>query len=174
MPPSRTELLRGLFTEHAGYVHASLRRLGVRASDLEDLTQDVFVAVHATLDGYDASRPAKPWLFAFCFRVASNHRRLARNRLPSTDDAAQLSGREPSPEEALGDAENKSMLEAALDLLSDDHRAAFVLHAIDGATGQEVADALGIPLNTAYSRIRLARRSVEATLRALSENGGAS
>jgi RNA polymerase sigma-70 factor, ECF subfamily len=161
----QNDLLHALFEAHAGYVYASLRRLGVATRDLEDLTQDVFIAVHRALDnGYDASRPPKPWLFAFCYRVASNYRRLARHRVELVDRDAHDS---LTPEQAVSAAQERSRLERALDVLSDDHRAVFVMHAIDGASGPEIAEALGIPLNTAYSRIRLAKRSVEASLRDL-------
>ena len=69
---------RALFLEHASYVASSLRRLGVRDRDLEDLTHDVFLAVYRHLEDYDPARPIKPWLFGFAAKVASGHRRRKR------------------------------------------------------------------------------------------------
>jgi RNA polymerase sigma-70 factor (ECF subfamily) len=65
---------------HAGYVWNTLRRLEVPASDLEDLTHDVFLKVNLHLGERDPARPVKPWLFGFAFRVASEHRRRVRTR----------------------------------------------------------------------------------------------
>ena len=42
--------LRTIYDEHVGFVWRSLRRLGVRESDLPDATQDVFLVVHSKLD----------------------------------------------------------------------------------------------------------------------------
>ena len=65
---------------NAGYVAASLGRLGIAAGDRDDLVSEIFVRVHEELATYDADRPIRPWLFAFAARVASEHRRLARHR----------------------------------------------------------------------------------------------
>ena len=72
--------MRAVYDEHFDYVWHTLRRLGVRAADLEDLAHDVFVAFHRTRATYDPSRPIRPWLFGIAFRVSSDHRRRARHR----------------------------------------------------------------------------------------------
>lgn len=172
-PSARHEVLEELFDAHADYVYASLRRLGVPPRDLEDLTQDVFITAHGALPRYDSQRPAKPWLFAICYRVAANYRRLARHRA-ELGRGTELAACSPSPEELVNAREERSLLDAALDVLSSEHRAVFVLHVIDGVSGPDIAAAFGIPLNTVYSRVRLARQSVEASLRALSAQGGRS
>jgi RNA polymerase sigma-70 factor (ECF subfamily) len=61
--------------------------------------------------------------------------------------------------------ERRRLVDAALDDLSDDQRSVFVLHAIDEVAMPEVAEALEIPLNTAYSRYRLAKESFTKSLR---------
>ena len=77
--PSKAQLFTQLFDAHYDFVYHSLRRLGVQTRDLEDITHDTFVKMHANLERYDAARPVRPWLFAFAFRVASDYRRLARH-----------------------------------------------------------------------------------------------
>jgi len=61
---------RALFDAHGVYVMKSLRRLGVRPGDVEDLTHEVFLTVLRKWDTYDATRPPRPWLFAFALRMA--------------------------------------------------------------------------------------------------------
>jgi len=89
-PPSQAntmqETFRVFFEEHFDYVYRSLRRLGVQERDLEDVTHDVFLEVHAAWSRFDRTRPPKPWLFAFAFRFASDYRRLARHRNVPTAD----------------------------------------------------------------------------------------
>lgn len=150
---------RRLFDENYDYVWSSLRRLGVHARDLEDVTHDVFFEVHAKLDRYEPARPIRPWLFAFALRVASDYRKLARHRteLRGDVDALVVNSNTPSAEDALALRESARFLKAALDSLSLDHRAVIVLYEIDEVPMKDITEALGIPLHTGYSRLRLGR-----------------
>ena len=76
----KAALFRSLFDAEFSYVWNTLRRLGVPAADVLDQTQEVFLVVHGLLPDYDASRPARPWLFAIAYRVACRYRSLARHR----------------------------------------------------------------------------------------------
>src|SRR6185295_5196731 len=71
---------RAVFEAEYSYMCHSLRRLGVRAGDLEDVAHDAFIVVLRHLRDYDTSRPLRPWLFGIAYRVALDHRRLARHR----------------------------------------------------------------------------------------------
>jgi RNA polymerase sigma-70 factor (ECF subfamily) len=151
------ETLRALFDLHAVYVWNTLRRLGVPASDIEDVTHEVFIQVHHHLDQYDPARPVRPWLFAFAFRLASNSRRRAyRRRETYADvDAAEHPG--VAPDEQVAIEERQRLVIAALQAVPAERRAVFVLYELDETPIAEVAAVLGIPVNTAYSRLRAAR-----------------
>jgi RNA polymerase sigma-70 factor (ECF subfamily) len=164
---------RTIFERECGYVWHALRRLGVRERDLEDLAHDVFVTVHKRLADYDPSRPIKPWLFGIAFRHASDYRRLARNRLEIVSPLG-VGGESPEPaDDAPGadvhyeQAEARRLVAEALESLDLDKRAVFVMHEIDGHAMPEIAEALKIPLNTAYSRLRLAREQFAVVVRRL-------
>jgi len=160
-------LFRLLFDAHASYVAASLARLGVRDADRDDLVSEVFVRVHRELDRYDVERPAKPWLFAFAARVASEHRRLARHRREVLADGPEVASNAPLPDRALEREEAKKLVDHALDALDDDKRAVFVLHDLDETPVPEIARALGLAEGTAYSRLRAARAEFTAAVRRL-------
>jgi RNA polymerase sigma-70 factor, ECF subfamily len=161
--------MAAVFEEHFGYVWNSLRRIGVREADLEDLAHEVFLKVHANLRKFDPTRPMRPWLFGFAYRVAADHRRLARNRLEVTGVHAEALDSAPGADERLQAAEQKAFLDRALSEMDLDRRAVLVLHDVDEVTVPEIADALGIPLNTAYSRLRLAREELARAVKILSE-----
>jgi RNA polymerase sigma-70 factor (ECF subfamily) len=158
-----------VFEEHFGYVWNSLRRLGVREADLEDLAHEVFLKVHANLRKFDPARPMRPWLFGFAYRVAADHRRLARNRLEVTGVHAEAIDSAPGADDRLEAAEQKAFLDRALSEMDLDRRAVLVLHDVDGVPVPEIAGALSIPLNTAYSRLRLAREELARAVKILSE-----
>lgn len=168
---ARAALLRSdfrtVFQEHFSYVWNSLRHFGIRQNDLEDLTHEVFLRVHERFDECDQSRPLRPWLFAFAFRVASAHRRLARHRVEvigaSVDPAADAA----AADETLERREERELALRALEAIELERRAVFILHDVDGVPIPEVAEALKIPTGTAYSRLRLARQECHAALRRL-------
>ncbi len=150
--------LRALFTSHAGYVWNALRRLGVQARDLEDLTHDVFLQVQRHLPEYDTTRPVRPWLFAFAFRVASQHRRRMQGRYQPVGDLSEAADPEPLPDERIAAEQNRRLVLAALESIDFERRGVFVLYEIDGVAMTDIADVFGIPVNTAYSRLRVARK----------------
>lgn len=161
-----------VFDREAAYVCQSLRRLGVRPDDVDDLAQDVFLSVYRALDQYDPARPIRPWLFAFVYRKASNYRRHPRRRFETQTAEIDRAGSGATPEQAASQAELVGHLERALELLSDEQRAVFVMCELDGFSGAEIAEIVGIPVNTAHSRIRLARQTLALAFRELRNEGG--
>jgi RNA polymerase sigma-70 factor (ECF subfamily) len=164
LPPT----FRAIFEAESSYVLNSLRRLGVFERDLDDLTHDVFLAVHLRFGEYDPSRPVRPWLFAFAVRVAAAYRRRARHRLEVIDGAEEAVDERAGPaEEQIVSREDRRLVIEALDALELDRRAVLVMHDLDGESMPEIARSLSIPLNTGYSRLRLARAEFEAALKRL-------
>jgi RNA polymerase sigma-70 factor, ECF subfamily len=169
--PGRSEEFRCLFHEHYDYVWSSLRRLGVHIRDLEDVTHDVFLEVHSKLDHYDRRRPIRPWLFAFAYRFASDYRKLARHKTELRADA-DAPANLPSAEDVVAMQQSARILHAALEELSLELRAVIVLYEIDETPMKEITEALGIPLYTGYSRLRLARTQCAAAVKRLAARSG--
>jgi RNA polymerase sigma-70 factor (ECF subfamily) len=169
-PPDLPTIYRSEFA----YVWKTLRRLGAPPSDLEDLAHDVFVVVHRHLGDYDPSRPLRPWLFGIALRVVSDFRRLGRNLREVAAERIDVVDKAPSPDQRMEEVEARAFLMRALDTLDLDRRAVFVMHAFDEMPVPEIAAALSIPLNTAYSRLRLARADVAACLKRWCSPGGTS
>lgn len=159
---------RQLFQTECSYVFHSLRRLGVHERDLEDVAHEVFLAIHRKLHEYDPSRPLKPWIFAFAYRFASDYRKLARHRREQIrDEGPEPVDGAPDADERIDAERSRQLVLDALEALDLDKRAVFVMHEIDGTPIPAVASALGIPLNTAYSRLRLAREAFTAQVKRL-------
>jgi len=129
----------------------------VRARDLEDLAHDTFLKVYENLQRFDETRPARPWLFAFAFRVASDYRRLARHKTGLGADVDAVPSADRSAEDTLAYGEAAVIAERAILELSEEQRAVFILSELDEIPMKTISECLEIPLNTAYSRLRLAR-----------------
>ncbi|MBX3193413.1 MAG: RNA polymerase sigma factor [Labilithrix sp.] len=160
MPP-----LAEIFREHAPFVWRGLRRLGVPEADVEDVCQEVFVVVHRKLGDFEGRSSLKTWIYGICARTASDYRRSGRVRREIVTDAPPEAVQEGGAQyDAVALRQARATLDRILDQLDDDKRSVFVLYEIEELTMAEVAEALGCPLQTAYSRLHAARKIVEAAV----------
>lgn len=165
MTSGRSPEFPDIYRSEFPYVWKTLRRLGASAQDIEDLTHDLFVVVHRHLPDYDPERPLRPWLFGIALRVLADHRRAARHKREIfTDELDPVDGA-PTVLDRMEGEEARDLLMRALDRLDLDRRAVFVMHELDELPAPEIARVLEIPLNTVYSRLRLARADVTEALR---------
>jgi RNA polymerase sigma-70 factor (ECF subfamily) len=148
------------------YVWKTLWRLGSRSAEREDLAHDVFATAFRHWDRYDSARPVRPWLFGIAYRVVLDFKRKRGNRGAEALDLDLPDGAR-SAEDSLADRQGLRLAAEALGALELDRRAVFIMHEIDERAIPDVAEALGIPLNTAYSRLRLARRDFNDRVAAL-------
>lgn len=170
------ERFRALFDAECSYVCHTLRRLGVRSGDVDDVAQEVFLVVHRQLDSgsIDLGRPMRPWLFGIAVRTVANYRRLARHRRERLEDDEAREVPDPSAGalDALEARRAREQVLAALDTLDLDRRAVLVMHDLDECPVPQIATALAIPLNTAYSRLRLARQDFARAVQRLAARTG--
>ena len=161
--------VQAVFVEHAAFVLRTVRSLGVRSADVEDVAQEVFVIVHRKLDTWNGTCSLRTWLFGIAMRVASGHRRKAYVRREQIDQegAMQCGAVPPEQAEALRRKQLRAQLDRALDTLDDQKRAVFVLYELEGVPIAEIAESQGCALFTAYGRLRAARAQVRASFEAL-------
>ncbi len=143
-----------VYDEHVSYVWNSLRRLGVPSRDVEDVVQDTFVIVHRKLVEFDPKRPLRPWLFGIAYRMALAYRRRAVQReVPTESPTCSSAG-----DDFEGEVTMRERAYRLLQRLPPERQAVLIMHELDEMTAQEIAEALSIPLNTVYSRLRVARQ----------------
>ncbi len=150
-----------LFRRHAPFVAKFLLRMGAPRADLDDLMQEVFLIAHRN-GGY-VPGPAKPttYLASIAFRLLHTERRKRRVRafVQSDEERVSEARGQGDPERTALHRQHLERLQRALDTLDADKRAVFVLAELQGETVVSIASALGIPLDTAYSRLRSARKA---------------
>jgi RNA polymerase sigma-70 factor (ECF subfamily) len=170
VPPTsaaRAQTFRALYDGQVEFVWRNLRRLGVLDPDLDDRTQEVFVVAHRRFDEFEErGHGPRAWLFQIVLRIASEARRHHR-RHPEVPDGGNALARATIDAPQADDVARRealSRLDAALDTITLGRRAVLVLHEIEEMTAPEIAQVLGIPLNTVYSRLRVARAELEHSL----------
>ncbi len=149
-----------VYEEHFDFVWRSARRLGVADEALDDVAQEIFLVVHRKLAEFEGRSSLRTWLYAIARRVVSDHRRSARRKRPHTPLPETLS----SAATPHGDAVRQqaaTILHAFLESLPDEQREVFVLAELEQMTAPEIAEATAAPVNTVYSRLRLARQAFE-------------
>jgi RNA polymerase sigma-70 factor (ECF subfamily) len=151
------------FQSEIGYVHRTLRRLGASPSELHDLAHDMFLALRRAWPKYDQSRPLRPYLLGFAFRIAATHRR--KRQREAAVEVPDISDYAPRPDDALASKQARWLVFEALKAIPLPRRAVLIMHELDGMAIADIAGELGIPRFTAYSRMRKARREMHAALR---------
>jgi RNA polymerase sigma-70 factor, ECF subfamily len=161
-----------LYERYVDFVWRSVRLLGVVPEMVDDAVQDVFLVAHRRFADFEARSTPKTWLFAIALRVVHDHRRSRRRRMRLLEQAKRVE-RSPSrtPFDDVAGAQARATLLAALQRLPEEQRAVFMLTELEEMSAPEIAAALGVNLNTVYSRLRAARRDVADVLRSLSRGG---
>ena len=170
-PDSDRDLVRGCKRGYSPAQEALYRRywsLAMSVSlryaptrdDAIELAHDAFVKAFAAIGDVDEGRPFRPWFRAVLVRCAvDRHRSTRRHRATVRTEA--------DPPEVAVPAAALDALQAAdilrlLSVLSDDERAVFNLHEVEGYSHDEIAGLLGVAPGTSRSHLTRARRRLRA------------
>jgi len=158
VPAPEAPRFEDVYAEHFPFVWRSVRRLGVDASAVDDVVQEVFLVVHRRLAEFEARAAMKTWLFGITLFTVKQHRRTLRRKPaqlggsasmdPEVERVSDAHGRGPHEQAAKHEAART--LHALLDELDDDKRAVLVLSELEQMTVPEIAEAVSANVNTVY------------------------
>ena len=157
-----------LARRHGPRLARTVRALGVRTSDVEDVVQSALLATWRNLADYDPRQSFLAWSGAIAANKARDWRRFAKVRRlwfgASELDAPEAQG---APDDRTGAAAFERHLElkwvrAAIAKLPEAQRVALILVSVTGLTAPEAAATLGISLKAVETRIARARQTLNA------------
>lgn len=160
--------LRVLYERHFDALYAyAAGRVGRR--EAEDVVAEAFLVAHARRADFDPARAdARPWLFGITTNLLRAHRRAERRHFAAEPSSFEWAG---AVDAALDEAVARSDAAAlrpqvlrAVGRLAAREREAFLLHALGGLVGAELADALGVSPSAAGVRLHRAKTKLRATL----------
>jgi len=151
------------FQDELDYIHRTLLRLGALRADVEDLMQDLFIALRGSWHRCDKSRPLRPYLFGIAFRIVAAHRRKRNREVPL--GLVDVPDTQVDVDAGLRSKQARRLIRAALDGVPLPRRAVLIMHELDDVPVAEIALQLKIPLFTVYGRLRTARRELAAAVR---------
>jgi len=164
--PAAVPPFQAVYEKYFDFVWATARRLGVDTAAIDDVVQEIFIAVHRSIPSLQRPEALKSWIYSVARRTISNHHRAVRARggkgTTVVDD--QLESPQPTPFEVTQKNSDLQVLANLLAELEEPKREVFALVELEEMSVPEVADALDIPVNTAYSRLRAARLAFEAAV----------
>lgn len=155
-----------VYEEIFPFVWRTVRRLGVDASAHEDVCQEVFVVVHRRLPEFRGHSSLKTWVFGIVVNVVQAHRRSLRRKSPAhrgtgeNVDPELLAGPSNlSPYEAMTRAEAARVAHDILASLDEEKREVLLLAELEEMPVTEIAQCIGVNINTVYARLRAARQA---------------
>jgi RNA polymerase sigma-70 factor (ECF subfamily) len=153
-----------LFRSYAQFVASFLYRFGAPPGDIDDIVQEVFIVAHRRGGYVRGSAQPRTWLASIAANVAQTSRRArsrrARNIPTAPESALEQAGNTIDPLQQLESQRAVECLQGALEGLPVEHRAAFVLYELEGASCESIAAQWQVPIGTVYSRLHSARRRV--------------
>lgn len=163
-----------VFRDHFDEVYRVVGHLlgpSAPSSDVDDLTQQVFIAAHRALPGFRGDSKVSTWLYAIASNVVLTHlrswrrrRRLAKALEELAGDGRARSAR--TPEESLADKQALLQVWSCLLRIKPKKRIVYVLYEIEGLSGAEIAQVLAIPEATVFTRLHHARGELATALAA--------
>lgn len=167
-PPGSLPPFSEVYQRYFDFVWSSVRHLGVGNGAIDDVVQEVFIVVYEKLHTVQRPESLRSWVYGVVRRTVSGHRRSrAATESPSGSPNELERSLGPAPFTPLDSVEQNAkvqLLQALLAELDEPKREVFILAELEEMPVPEIAEALEIPVNTAYSRLRAARQGFEAGL----------
>jgi RNA polymerase sigma factor (sigma-70 family) len=162
--------LEVIYMRYSAMIKTAIHRVSpdVISADVEELTQDIFISLIKSAPSFDQSKKLKPWIYGIAVKKASNIKRtgwlhktlLGRHRM---ETEALCPNKVSSPSRQV---ELRNDLAQAFETLPKEQHEVMILHAVEGFEGEEIAEILGIKVNTVWTRLHRARKTLSENLKA--------
>lgn len=146
-------------------------------AEAEDVTQEAFIKAYRALPNFRGESAFYTWLYRIGVNTAKNWLISNRRRMPTVSDIAGdesegidesgLLRDDETPDRVLMSKQIGATVNAAMEALPEDLRAAITLREIDGLSYEEIAEVMDCPIGTVRSRIFRARDAIASRLRPL-------
>lgn len=160
----RRDAFGELVTRYQARLYNAALRVAGHPDDAADVVQEAFLNAFLALPTFKGDSEFFTWLYRIAFNAAVSQKR--KKRPTASLDAGPADDPRPEPADpseevrpgaALERTEDERALYAALDRLSEEHRAVLLMKDIDGLKYEDIAAVLGVPVGTVRSRLHRAR-----------------
>lgn len=173
-----SEAMGILYDRYSGILYGYLSRMMGNRDEAGDLVHDTFCRLIERLDRYRAQDQFKAFLFRIAHNLAVDNLRKRKYFQSDKSENDQVEQREKmlteqrkkstngsdNPADKVEEKEVLERLGAAIVQLPEDQKQVLLMKHYSGMTFREIADIVGIPLNTALGRMHYAIRNLRKTL----------
>jgi len=173
-PPDHPVDLSALYRANARSLFGVAFRITGHTSDAEDALQRAFLVAHIAKDRFRGEAGPSTWLYRIIVREACRlraERQLRRERLGAVA-ALEVDRQSPDVATRAAEADERARVLEALDQLPEPQRLALALLQVRELPGEVIAEMLGVPLGTVYSRAFTARKRLAELLGACAPQPG--
>ena len=160
--------INGLYREHGRFLARCIGRLVGPGEHVQDVLHETFIVAFKRQRSFDPARAsARSWLYGIARNYCRSHLRASRRRIKLEDrvQCEPQAHRERQPDEAADAALALKAVTDVLILLPEKHQEVFVLYELEEMEGPEIAELLGIPVGTVWTRLHHARKGFEKQMR---------
>jgi RNA polymerase sigma-70 factor, ECF subfamily len=162
--PRSVSDVRRLYEKHAAELRLALHRLTGSGADADDLLQEAFVIALRRMGELSHVRSERGWLYGVSLKLVAAWRRRKRLRAWLGLDSALELAAPDSPQRTLEQREAGKQLQVALEALPEAKRDVIVLFELQGLSGDEIAEAMRVPVATVWTRLFHARKALAKAL----------
>ena len=167
-----------LVAKYERRVQRLLSRLVRDSAEIEDITQEAFIKAYRALPQFRGESSFYTWLYRIAINTAKNYL-ATKSRRPVTVgefqgaddgeffDLGDVVEDNNTPDAVLHSRQVAEAVNAAIEALPEDLKAAITLREIEGLSYEEIAQAMDCPIGTVRSRIFRAREAIAQRLRPL-------
>ncbi|MFG0266584.1 MAG: RNA polymerase sigma factor [Rhodopirellula sp. JB055] len=162
-----------LVIRHQDRLHHAMIHVTGSVHDAEEVTQEAFIRAFVKLDTFQQNSQFFTWLYRVAFNIALSRKRRQKVRM-SLDQQREEIGEEVVCDGEAVDAnmirqDDVSLVQSALQQLSDQHRSILVLREMNESSYEEMAEILELSIGTVRSRLNRARKQLRLAIEQLRE-----
>lgn len=152
---------QALYDRFSPTMYGVARRYLRRTEDAEDILIEAFIKVFRNLDSFNNQGSFEGWIR----RIVVNECLMFLRKNYALKNFNEINERldEPAPSRFDKELEAQDIL-SLLDELPDGYRTVFNLYVLEGYKHREIAEELGVSINTSKSQLILARRRLQELL----------
>lgn len=152
--------LDAVYAAHAPFIARVLARLLGNGPHVDDLVQETFIVAFRKQATFDGTCAVRTWLYGIAARLAMRHRRGVGRWLRAIGAMSRdpEPAPEPMPDRGVERERAAAVVRQILDQMPLQQREVFVLYELEELEGAEIAELLGIPVNTVWTRLHHARK----------------
>jgi RNA polymerase sigma factor (sigma-70 family) len=160
-----------LYRRHLPSVRAWCLQITRNVADADDLTQEVFMRLFLKLPAFRRESSLRSWLYRVAVNCALMHLRKRGARATSIDailevEASVLAAKLNRKNTTAASAREHLIIDQAVGTLTIGKRSVFILHDVSGFRHKEIAERLGLSIESSKSRLRRARKELGLLLTA--------